>query len=209
MVSCAGEFSWISNDATRLAKIIDLLRDRNLKADQARVRGFLKNEATPPDVRKSAILYAARVRDTGAVDCLSNILSDASRLRDADDTIFALVSLNPKHKWVNEWITNLTEQPPDRNKLAQAAVVAANLMQSLERRRLSSWPFELEELEQAVDFAATVASLIISKGGRFFLLDRSRIGIFVPWHRGFDNVVIKDSLFLGLVGKSFRSFAVS
>jgi hypothetical protein len=131
------------------------------------------------------------------VDCLSNILSDTSRLRDADDTIFALVSLNPKHKWVNEWITNLTEQPPDRNKLAQAAAVAANLMQSLERR--SSWPFhniEDEELEQAADFAATVASLIISKDGRFLILNGPRrLAIYFPWHRGFDNVVIKDSLF--------------
>jgi hypothetical protein len=196
MVSCAGRFLWIKSDPTRLSKIIDLLRDRNLKAHAALVRAFLKDETTAPDVKKSAVLYAERVRDTDAVDCLADILSDKSRLRDADETIFALVSLNPKHPWVLEWITDLRQQARDHN-LAQAARVAGYLMQSLERR--NSWSpilrdIENDELEHGVNFAATVASLIIDNGGLFFNEwgsnnERIRIGELF-----FD---IKGNLFLG------------
>jgi hypothetical protein len=166
MASCTGRFSWISRDAKRLSNIIDLLRDRNVEADPASVRVFVENKATPPGVRKSAILYAERVRDKDAVEYLANILSDKSRLRDADETIFALVSLDPTHAWVTEWMTNLRQQPRDQGKLAQIARVAGLLMQSV-GRRYRDVPHH--EAEQAVDFAAAAASLIIDNGGRFVI----------------------------------------
>jgi hypothetical protein len=171
MVSCAETFSWIGNDATRLSKIIDLLRDRDVKADPARVRAFLKDETTPPDVRKSAILYAERVRDADAVEYLKTFLSDKRRLADADETIFAFVSLSPKHKWVTAWIADLAKQPRDSNNLAQAARVAGYLMQSLERR-MEERDIKNYEKEEALDFAATVSSLIIDHGVQVYIVKR-------------------------------------
>jgi hypothetical protein len=199
MVSCAGNFSWISNDATRLSKIIDLLRDRNLKSHPARVRAFLKEGTTAPDVAKSAVLYAERIRDTDTVEYLANILGDKSRLRDANETIFALVSLNPKHAWVNEWISGLKQQPRDYNKLVQAAGVAGHVMESLERRKWLFRDLGHDELEQAVDFAANIVSLIVDKGGLFYVVNRKLI-LFFLWQGNLDTFVVKRSLFFGVAG---------
>jgi hypothetical protein len=195
------------SDPKRQSKIIDLLRDRNVKADPARVRQFLKEKATPPDVRKSAILYAERVRDSDAVEYLKDILSDKSRLPDADEAIFALVSLDPTHAWVTEWMTTLRQQPRDRRKLAQTAGVAGLLMQSLERRYrqqsgVDGHVVSDHEAEQAIDFAATAASLIIENGGRF-VIEKEWPGEYVIKMKFADQYYppwIKGNLFLGAGG---------
>jgi hypothetical protein len=172
MVAGTGTFAWIKGDADRLSKTIDSLRDRGYGADPARVKAYLADDSTAPAVRKSAMLFAERVRDQQAIPYIVKILRGESGLPDKD-AFFALASLDPSHPWVADWINALRQRPDDdrsregfEDKLVLTARVAAELTQATAKRVR----FFQKPDPQTLDFAATAIRLIMDSEGRFGLI---------------------------------------
>jgi hypothetical protein len=111
MVSGSGAYAWIKGDTGRLSGIIDLLRDRNWKSDPARIRSYLGNDTSAPEVRKSAALFAERAHDEAAIPILVRMLRSTSTPN--PDIFFALVSLSPRDQWVTDWTKALAQSPAE------------------------------------------------------------------------------------------------
>jgi hypothetical protein len=174
MVAGQGTFSWMKEDGDRLAKTIDLLKNRSNTKNPSIVRAYLTNEAVPPAVRQSAVYYAEMARDRTALPEIIKLL-DANKDRPPAHLLFAMASLDPNNKWVDDWTLKLknSAKAGDAVKAYHEDVVlglevASKLLESAEKRTDRIFASD-EDSRPSISFASAMLSLALAGGARFEL----------------------------------------
>lgn len=137
MAAAEGSFVWMKNRPERLTKIIDLLTQRQMKGDPARIRSYLSNDATAPIVKESAMRYAAMAGDRSALPYIINALN-ADKADPNAEAFYALISLDPENEWTAQWLkmqnhnskTTQASKPP----IEKIALAARSTAKAVEKK---------------------------------------------------------------------------
>lgn len=173
MALAEGSFSWVKNRPERLTKAIDLLTQRQVKGDPARIRFYLTNDSTAPVVKESAMRYAAMASDRSALPYIINILN-VDKTNPSVEALYALISIDPGNEWISQWletqIRNSIGPQSKKPPIEKISLIAKSVAKAVEANfKAASIPIFYEPNSKLIEIASKVVRLISDSKIKLFL----------------------------------------